>query len=332
MIDKPIHDKCNSIVFLGIITCIIAMFTTACLLVGCEFKSELKRVDLKNVINEKELGQIKPKRDPNVFLFGFDLRATPEEDAKQYLPFLKYLENATGYRFTLRFTSKHKDIVQILGTGEVDFAAIGAGSYLRAHQEHDVIPVARGVNSLGKGEYQSMIIVRPDSGLREIKDLRGRRFAFGGINSTQGHIIPRIMLAEQGLGMEDLGSYEFTGSHFECANSVTSGRFDAGGIQDTMGRELATRGLVKILHTSRYFPSSGISANRNVPIAVLTAVKRALLDFQPTGRDAEPLYHWDMTEMPNGFIEAKDEDYEEFRKWAVKLNLISNFKVEERRP
>ncbi len=331
MSDKCIRGKCNSI-FLGIIKCLIAVSTAACLLSGCDLDSEYKTIDLKNVINEEEFARIKPKREPNVFLFGFDLRATPEEDAKQYLPFLRYLENATGYRFNLCFTSKHKDIVQVLGTGEIDFAAIGAGSYLRAHREHGVIPVARGLNSLGKGEYQSLIIVRPDSGFKEVKDLRGKRFAFGSINSTQGHIIPRIMLAQQGLRMEDLGSYEFTGSHFECANSVTSGRFDAGGIQDTMGRELAERGLVKILQTSEYYPSSGISAYRNVPTEVIAAVKKALLDFQPLGRDAEPLYHWERTEMPNGFIEAKDEDYEEFRNWAVKLDLMSKFKSEERKP
>ena len=335
MADKPTYAKYNHLrIFKRLIICIIAMTMTGCVLVlvGCDFEPERKKVDLKKGISDADLRQMKPKQEPNVFLFGFDLRASPEEDARQYLPFLKYLDKATGYRFKLRFTPKDKSITQILGTGKIQFAAIGAGSYLKARAKYNVIPIVRGLNIYGKAEYQSMIIVPTNSNLRKVKDLRGKRFAFGNITSTQGHIIPRIILAKHGLKLEGLGFYKYTGSHFECANAVTSGRFDAGGIQDTMSKELAKKGMVRILHTSKYYPSSGISSNRDVPNEVLAKVKQALIDFQPKGRDAAELYNWDKTEMPNGFIEAKDEDYKELRKWAVKFGYISNAKPEEAKP
>ena len=246
MADKPTYAKYNHLsIFKRLIICIIAMTITGCVLVliGCDFEPERKKIDLKKGINEEDLRRTKPK--PNVFLFGFDLRARPEEDARQYLPFLKYLDKTTGYHFELRFTPKDKNITKMLGIGKIHFAAIGAGSYLKAHAEYNVIPIVRGLNIYGKAEYQSMIIVPPNSNLRKVKDLRGKRFAFGNITSTQGHIIPRIILAEHGLELEDLGSYQYTGSHFECANAVTSGQFDAGGIQDAMGRELAKKGVGK---------------------------------------------------------------------------------------
>ena len=99
-----------------------------------------------------------------------------------------------------------------------------------------------------------------------------------------------------------------------------------------MGRELAKEGLVRILHTSPYYPSSGNVANCDVPNEVLVKIKQALIDFQPKGRDAAGLYHWAKTEMPNGFVEAKDKDYEELRKWAVKFGYISNTKPEGAKP
>lgn len=333
MADKQTYAKNNHLnIFVKFIICIVAMTMTACLLIGCDFEPERKKVDLKKGISEEDLRQMKPKQEPNIFLFGFDLRATPEEDAKQYLPFLKYLEKATGYHFKLRFTPKDKHICRTLGIGEIHFAAIGAGSYLKARAEYNVIPIVRGLNIFGKAEYQSMIIVPPNSKLRDVNDLRGKRFAFGNITSTQGHIIPRIILAEHGLKLESLGSYKYHGSHFECANAVTSDQFDAGGIQGTMGRELVKKGFVRILHTSKYYPSSGIAANRDVPKEVLAKVKQALIAFDPKGRDGAGLYHWDKTEMPNGFVEAKDKDYEELRKWAVKFGYISNAKPEEAKP
>ncbi len=73
-----------------------------------------------------------------------------------------------------------------------------------------------------------------------------------------------------------------------------------------MGGELAKKGLVRILHTSRYYPSSGIAANKDVQKEVLAKVKQALIDFQPKGHDADGLYNWNKTEMPYGFVEAAD--------------------------
>lgn len=333
MDDKSNNAKNNHLnIFIRLTIGIVATTIAACLLAGCDFEPERKKIDLKKGIRKEELQQMKSKHETNVFLFGFDLRASPEEDARQYLPFLKYLDKSTGYHFKLRFTPKDKSIIQTLGTGEIHFAAIGAGSYLKACAEYNVIPVVRGLNNYNKAEYQAMIIVPLNSKLRKVEDLRGKRFAFGDITSTQGHIIPRIILHEHGLELEDLGYYEYTGSHFECANAVTSGQFDAGGIQDTMGRELARKGLVRILHTSKGYPSSSIAANRGVPKTVLAKVKQALIDFQPKGRDAVGLYNWTKTEMPNGFVEAKDKDYEELRKWAVKFGYISNAKPKEAKP
>ena len=242
---------------------IIAMTMTVYLLIGCDFEPERKKIDLEKGLSEEELRQTKPKQDANIFLFGFDLRASPEEDAKQYLSLLKYLETATGYHFKLRFTPKDKSIIHTLGSGKIHFAAIGAGSYLKARAEYNVISLVRGLNLYGRAEYQSVIIVSPNSKIRKITDLQGKRFAFGNITSTQGHIIPRIILTKHGIDLNDLGSYGYTGSHFECANAVISGRFDAGGIQDTMGRGLAKKGLVRILHTSRYYPSIDIVAYRD---------------------------------------------------------------------
>lgn len=292
-------------------------------LAGCDSR-EVEEIDLSERIAETELAGVRmaPERDSDVLLFGFDLRGSPDEDARQYLPFLKYLQEATGLRFELRFAPTDGAIVDDLGAGRVQFAAIGCGSYLAAHAEYGAMPLVRGLNAGGRAEYQSVIVVAPDSSIREIEDLRGRQFAFGSVTSTQGHLIPRIVLAEHGISLDDLAGYEYTGSHYDCANAVASGRFDACGMQDILGRQLAAEGLVRIIHTSGFYPSSGIAVNRDVPPDVIEKVRRALLNFDPMGAHAAGLYHWDRTEMANGFVEARDEDYAELRAWAVRFSLL----------
>ncbi len=264
--------------------------TLALGLTGCD-SPEIQRIDLSERIDNTKMVRMAPERDSDVLRFGFDLRFTPEEDAKQYLPLLAYLEETVGLRFELRFTPQDSTVADDLGTGVIQFAAIGAGSYLAAHAKHGVIPLVRGLNAEGHSEYRSVIVVAPDSPIRTVGELRGKRFAFGGVTSTQGHLIPRIVLAEHGIRLGDLGGYKYTGSHAKCAAAVVAGRADAGGVQDTMGRRVSEQGFIRIIHTSKLYPSSGIAANRDVRPAVIKKVKRALLDFEPAGTHAEGLYH-----------------------------------------
>lgn len=264
--------------------------------------------------------------DPAAFRVGFDIRNTQIEDARQYQPLLDYLGRKTGYRFEIRFARKGENIIRLLGAKEVDFAFIGAQSYLVAREHYGVIPVVRGLNSDGKAEYRSAIVTRPGSPVKGIRDLRGRKFAFGDKTSTQGHLIPLIVFAEHGMTLSDLSSYSFTGSHRNCARAVMRGEVDAGGMQDAMAMEYAREGLLRILFLSRFYPSSGVAANKSVPEDVLARTRRAFIDFRPKGRDAAGLYHWDKTEMPNGFVEAKDSDYAELRKFALRFGLLEKMR------
>ena len=291
-------------------------------ILGCESESDRRQIVLEDVISEQELEQSKVSEKSDIFYFGFDLRSSPQEDAQQYLPLLKYLEKVTGLHLQLRFTPKDNSIITDLGTGIIHFAAIGAGSYLLAHEQYGVISLVRGLNHEGKAEYQSCLVTSPQSTIAKVDELKGKFIAFGSRSSTQGYLIPRITLAEEGIDLQDFVGYTFTGSHRNCAEEVISGRADACGMQDTMAKDLFRDGLVKILYTSKYYPSSGIAVNKDVPQKIRGKIQKALLDFQPTGRDAANLYNWDKTEMPKGFIEAKDSDYDELRYWAKKIRYL----------
>ena len=265
------------------------------------------------------------------FHFGFDLRSGPLEDARQYLPFLNYLSRATGYDFKLRFTSKSSSIIDDLGTGKVHFAAVGAVSFIKAHEKSGAVHMVRGKNKQGGSEYRSAFVVLPDSRFENLQHIKGASVAFGSRTSTQGHLIPRITLARHGIELNDLTSYEFAGSHRSCVNSVLKRAFDVCGMQDTMALELASRGLVRVLHMSGYYPSSGIASNKDVSLEVIETVKRALLDFDPLDRDKKGLYDWQRTEMPNGFGRSDSTDYAELRSWLIRLGLLESKTVSPRR-
>lgn len=269
-------------------------------------------------------GEVQPPlpAEPAAWLFGFDHRLEPKEDVRQIASLANWLQRETGLRFEAHFSPAGSRVVDDLCAGRIDFAAMGTVSYLQAHNLCNAHILVRGLNAQDEDVYRAAIVVPASSSLQDIADLRGHTFAFGAINSTQGHLIPRLMLQEAGLTPDDLLSHTFTNSHTATANAVSSGRYDAGALQDTLAQDLAAKRLVRILAFSRPYPASGIVAGPDVPPKTAGMVQQALLALDPAGVDAEILYRWERTEMPRGFVVARDEDYEELRQIARDIGLL----------
>jgi phosphonate transport system substrate-binding protein len=286
-------------------------------------KIDLSSASNPNVVDTKNTNVVdtNPINRDNTYYFGFDRRLEIKEDVRMYVPLLRYLERETGYKFKLHITPKNASVADELGAGKVHFAAIGTVSFLQAYQKYKVVPLVRGAGE-NDGYYRAVIIVRPDSEIKNIREIKGRSFAFGAPNSTQGHLIPRIMLANTGITLPDLKSFGYMGSHAETANVVMSGQFEAGGIQDSLAKVLAGRGLVRIIGESVLYPRSGIVAAPGMPPEVKDAVKRALLKFDPSGKDKEGLYNWQASEMPNGFAEANIDECLILQKQASELGIL----------
>ena len=300
-------------------------------LTACSPESDvpIQTVDSSETISDEALELLASNtiQEKDVYYFGFDLRQSPQEDAAQYIPFLNYLSRETGLKFKLYFTPKNSTSADELGRNNTQFAAMGATSYLYARERYGAISLVRGINHEGRAEYQSVFVTQPDSPISSLTDIAGQRLAFGSRDSTQGHLIPRIMLTKAGIDLDDLGFFAYTGSHQNCAEAVVSRSVDVCGMQDQLAARLAEDGALKIFHRSAFYPSSGISANRTVPEGVVQKVQEALLAFEPDGAHRVGLYNWDQTEMPGGFIAASDEDYAELFRWSVELGLLDSSKA-----
>lgn len=257
------------------------------------------------------------------WLIGYDPRLEPKDDVRQVASLAKWLEKQTGASFGVFIPSAEENVVDGLCTGKVDFAVVGTVSYLQANDRCGASILVRGRNAEGQDTYRAAIIVAADSPLQTLADLKGQTFAFGAINSTQGHLIPRLMLQQAGLALEDFRTYTYSGSHAATANAVTSHRVDAGALQDTLALELAQRGLVRILALSEPYPSSGIVVAPDVPELMIEAVLKSHLQLDPTGADAPELYQWWRTEMPLGFVRASDNEYQELRQIAEAIGLLN---------
>ena len=87
------------------------------------------------------------------------------------------------------------------------------------------------------------------TGIKNISDLRGRRFAFGDPNSTMSHLVPRAMMIQEGITMDDLAGFEHLSNHDNVALSVLTGNFDAGAIKEEVFRKYEPQGLMEVVRT-----------------------------------------------------------------------------------
>jgi phosphonate transport system substrate-binding protein len=289
---------------------------------GCTQKEKAKKVSLNRRAPEASVKIDDSQKD--TLWFGFDLRLDPKDDVRIYTPFLKYLENTTGKRFSIKFTEKYEDTIENLGNGVIHFAAIGSLSYVVGREKYGygIKYLVSGVNKDGDAKYHAVIFTRPESNLHDINDLKGKSFAFGARMSTQGHLIPRKMLEDAGITLKDLSRYLYTDSHINTVRAVLNGEYDAGGIQDTLAKQLAAEGKIKILKVSRPYPSSLIAYNGAVDSETVKAVKSALFAFEPVGRHKDMIVDWDKTEMPLGFTTVNEYEFYNVAILARKYGLL----------
>ena len=288
---------------------------------GCVKEETPKKVSLtKKTVETSEAIDYPPQ---DTIWFGFDLRLGPKEDVRIYIPLLKYLENATGRRFRIKFNEKYEDTVEDLGKGVINFAAVGTLSYLIGESKYGLKYLVSGVNQEGDTTYHSMIFTAPKSGIQKLKDLKGKCFAFGAKMSTQGHLIPRKMLEEEGITINNLGRYIYTGSHLDTVKAVLNGECDAGGIQDVLAKKLESEGKIRILKISGPYPGGLIAYNSSVDSRTVEAVRDALLAFEPMGKHKDMLLDWDKTEMPMGFTKVNEPELEKVKTLAKNYGLLT---------
>ena len=157
----------------------------------------------------------------------------------------------------------------------------------------------------GKGAFRGVLVVAKDSKIKSIKELKGKRFAFGDPNSTLSHYVPHYMLIKNGIFLKDLEKYAFTDKHDNVARGVLKGAFDAGGLKPAVANEYLRKGL-RILAISDWIPEHLFAASKDLDAATRTKLMNALLNI-----DANILKS--IKPEISGIEAVRDKDYDGLR-------------------
>lgn len=238
-------------------------------------------------------------------VFGVHPFMKPTEILKAFKPVTEYLSKELNREVQIVVGKSYEEIADRFQKGEVDFGFMGPSLYAVESEKGLVSPLARIVVN-GKGTFQGVIVVKDDSPLRGIGDLKGKSFAFGDPESTLSHYMPHFMLMQQGIKLKDLSKHAFVGNHDNVAMNVLQGNFVAGGLKPDVAQKYYDKGL-RALATSEPVPEHLFVAGSKLGEATRQKIQTALLKANP--EILKPI-----NKSITGMEAAKREDYAGLRK------------------
>ena len=228
--------------------------------------------------------QAAPNPDPQTLKVAL----LPDENASTIIKnnqgLKDYLEAQLGKKVELIVTTDYSSMIEAMRHGRLDLAYFGPLSYVLARQKSEIEPFVA-LKTKGSTTYQSVVIANSAAGVSRIEDIKGKNMAYGDKVSTSSHLIPKSVLAEQGLNAGRDYKEHFVGSHDAVAIAVQNGHAQAGGLSRPIFESLVERKVidsakVQVLGYSKPFPQYPWTLRSNLKPELKAKIRAAFLDLK----------------------------------------------------
>ncbi len=248
---------------------------------------------------------------------------SPEKGFASYNLFAEYLARHLETPVELIQRKTYLEVNELVRNGSVQFALVCTGAFIAGDLDFGMDPVVV-PRYLGKAEYHSLIIVREESPIREIKDLEGKRVALSDPLSNSGYFYPMFLVRQMGKDPNRFFSQMlFTYSHDSSMQGVLDRIADVAAVDSLIfdyevEHNRALRRSLRIIHKSPPFGINPIVASRTAPQGMVEAVKQILLGMD---RDAEGRRILDLLRIDD-FIEPPEGMYEATREMILQARAM----------
>ncbi len=258
-----------------------------------------------SVVPRASGAQSELQKKPVVY-FGVISRYSPHILYEGYQPLMDYLTEKTAYHFKLRLSHSYRETIEQLKSRRVAAAFLGTYIYLRSRRKAHLHCILKPLNREGRPFFHSVLVAPENSSIRSIRDLAGKRLALPSPLSYSAHWLS----TQAGFQMKQLDSAHYFDFHNTVIYELLKGNFDAGVVKDRVANEFLEKGI-HIVARSRLIPASPIVVSDRTDPLITEAITNTLLQIDIRQAQYQKLVrNWD-AEFQNGFMIAKDSDYEQ---------------------
>jgi phosphonate transport system substrate-binding protein len=163
--------------------------------------------------------------------------------------------------------------------GKVDIVFAGPSEYIILNARAKAVPII----GIRRKDYHSIFLVRADSKITSLAQLRGKTIALRKIGSTSGHIVPTKILLDAGLDPKK--DVNIVMLDKKGASALKQGKVDAWTISsDRYQHILAEQGLsakdFKIIFKSNLLPSDLFVASNQLAPDFITKMRSLMIQNQ----------------------------------------------------
>jgi phosphonate transport system substrate-binding protein len=222
---------------------------------------------------------------PTTLVMGLIPAENNQTIAQTFEPMRAHLEKKLGIPVKVFTATDYAGVIEAMRSKHVDVAFFGPLSYYLAEQEAGAEAFAVGVlQSTGKSDYHSCLVVPGDSPVKTIADLKGKKAAFVDPASTSGGLMPSYMI-KQATGLmpeEFFSNLVWAGSHDAAELAVKNKTVDVAADNDITYPKMIKAGQIteqtnRILVTSPALPGSPLTYRSDLPAELKAKIRDAIL-------------------------------------------------------
>lgn len=258
---------------------------------------------------------------PQSMTLGFLPYLTASQLTEKYTPLADYLGEKVGIPVSLKIAKSYDEHLKQVGEDKIDIAFMGGSPYIKVVEKYGKKPLLARYEIRGKPTFHGFIVVADSSPLKDLKELAGKRVAFGDKNSTLSTQVPQYMLAQAGVTLDKLASYDFLNSHENVVYGVLFGDYEAGALAEEVFIEYEEKGI-RALGTSPPISTHLFITSSKLPTSLVDQLRQTLLNLKDDPKGKEVLAA--MGEEMTGFVPVVDSDYDKLREILNSLATLTH--------
>jgi phosphonate transport system substrate-binding protein len=214
-----------------------------------------------------------------------------------------------GMELRLSSKARYAAFEEELRRSTYDIAFVQPFDYVEAHDRYGYLPLARRA-----GGMEALIVVRDDSPLRALDDLKGKAIANPPADAAVSRLTS-MALWDAGIDPNTGVRRDYGKNHFTCLQSVLIGAADACGTAEqpfrTLEKQRKTATGFRILHKTVRIPHAVFVVHARVPVRHRDVLLRTIVDWPKTEEGRRILDRGQFAP----FVAARDAEYAVVRRY-----------------
>ncbi|CAK1240422.1 ABC-type phosphate/phosphonate transport system [Fructobacillus tropaeoli] len=251
-------------------------------------------------------------------------------------PLESLLSKQLGIPVHVSISTDYNTVIEALGSKKVDMGFLPPDGYVTAHKQYGAKVILQSTRLGMKDDntgattdklvnsYKSMVLVKADSPIKSINDLKGKKIAVQGATSSAGYIYPTVELYKKGVNVVKDSTLVQVKGHDQGVMSVLNGDTDAAFIFDD-ARNVVKKDQpdvfknTRVLYYTKGIPNDTITLRKDISSSDSDKIKAAIVAVSKTDEGKKvfnDVYSW------AGVTDSKDSNFDEIRNYDQTMNKI----------